>query len=81
MNEDPSREAPRLPSQNIGKNNKQMRDFIEMCFNPKTETNAKLKEMLIHLSCFEQKSKELNPIVWEKSNFQLTKNVIDVIIK
>ena len=33
----------------VWKDNKQMRDFIEMCFDPKTEANAKLKEMLMHL--------------------------------
>ena len=29
--------------------NEQMRDFIEMCFDPSSAANAKLKEMLINL--------------------------------
>ena len=29
--------------------NGEMRDFIEMCFDPNTAANAKLKEMLINL--------------------------------
>lgn len=33
----------------VWKDNKQMQDFIEMCFDPNSPANAKLKEALVRL--------------------------------